>query len=568
MVPADQGPRPISPTGQFDYVFADHWGTSKCDPTSYPQDQEAASTNLFYQHNRIHDEYYKLGFTESAGNFQLNNHGTDGMGGDAIQGLVQAGALSGGTPTYTGRDNAYMLTLPDGIPPWSGMFLWEPIDDAFEGPCADGDLDAGVIQHEYSHGLSNRYVGTEDGSLGTHQSGSMGEGWGDWYALDHLHRNGYQKDSVLGGYVTGNKSRGIRNWAYDQNPTTFGDIGYDLVGPEVHADGEIWTATLWQMRKALVAKYGQTEGSDITEHIVTDAMPLSPNNPSMLDERTAIMTALDNRYHARDDFDTLVDTVYSVFAQRGMGLSAHNTTSESDPTGGNDTDGVPGFDNRNPALNGTITGTVLNASTGKPVEGARIMLGRFEARTTPVATTGPTGTFRITATQATYPITVQARGFGSKTFDGVAVTKGQTTDEEPVAGAEPRVEDLRGHLGLRRRGRRDGRHRGELVEDRQGQQRRDQAGQAGHDRQGAGQRLHQQPVRGSEELHPADQHRRGELEDAVRGRHQRLRLPGTAPGRAGPALQDVHPADPDQGELHPLLGRRAAGQHEDERPGR
>ena len=436
IAPVDQGPRPVSPTGQFDYRFADNWGTSQCDPTSYPQDQEASSTNLFYQHNRIHDEYYRLGFTESAGNFQLTNKDPDpttgGNPGDAIQGLVQAGAVSGGSPTYTGRDNAYMLTLPDGIAPWSGMFLWEPIDDAFEGPCADGDFDAGVIQHEYSHGLSNRYVGTEDGSLGTHQSGSMGEGWGDWYALDYLHRNGYQKDSVVGGYVTGNKSRGIRNWAYDQNPTTFGDIGYDLVGPEVHADGEIWTATLWQMRKALVAKYGQIAGSDIAEHIVTDAMPLSPNNPSMLDERTAIMTALDDRYHARSDFDSLVDTVYSVFAQRGMGLSAHNTVTEADPTGGNDTDGVPGFDNRNPALNGTITGTVLNASTGKPVEGARIMLGRFEARATPIATTGPTGTFRITATQATYPLTVQSRGFGSRTIDGVAVTKGQTTTKNLV----------------------------------------------------------------------------------------------------------------------------------------
>jgi hypothetical protein len=69
---------------------------------------------------------------------------------------------------------------------------------------------------------------------------------------------------------------------------------------------------------------------------------------------------------------------------------------------------------------------VFNASTGKPVEGARIMLGRFEARATPVATTGPSGTFRVSATQATYPITVQARGFGSKTFAGVAVTKGTT----------------------------------------------------------------------------------------------------------------------------------------------
>ncbi len=427
IAPVDPGPRPISPTGQFDYVFRDFWGQSKCDPTSYPQDQEPATTNLFYQHNRIHDQYYKLGFTESAGNFQTNNGTKGGNGGDAIQGLVQAGAVSGGSPTYTGRDNAYMLTLPDGIAPWSGMFLWEPINDAFEGPCRDGDFDAGVIQHEYAHGLSNRYVGDEDGSLGTHQSGSMGEGWGDWYALDHLHREGFQKDSVVGAYVTGNTSRGIRNWAYDQNPTTFGDIGYDLVGPEVHADGEIWTATLWQMRKALVSKYGQQAGSDIAEHIVTDAMPLSPNNPSMLDMRTAIMTALDDRYHARGDFDTLVDTVYSTFAQRGMGLSAHNTISEQDPTGGNDTDGVPGFDNRNPALNGTITGTVTNASTGKPVSGARIMLGKFEARTTPAATTGSTGTFRITATQATYPITVQARGFGSKTFDNVTVSKGATT---------------------------------------------------------------------------------------------------------------------------------------------
>jgi extracellular elastinolytic metalloproteinase len=426
IAPIDPGPRPVSPTGQFDYVFANHWGTSSCDPTSYPQDQEPASTNLFYQHNRIHDQYYRLGFTESGGNFQLNNFGNGGNPGDAIQGLVQAGATSGGDPTYTGRDNAYMLTLPDGIPPWSGMFLWEPINDAFEGPCADGDFDAGVIQHEYSHGLSNRYVGTEDGALGTHQSGSMGEGWGDWYALDHLHREGLQTDSVLGGYVTGNKTRGIRNWAYDDNPTTFGDIGYDLVGPEVHADGEIWTATIWQMRKALVAKYGQQQGSDISEHLVTDAMPLSPNDPSMLDERTAIMLALDNRYHAREDFDQLVDTVYSVFAQRGMGLSAHNHVSENDPTGGNDTDGVPGFDNRNPAFNGVLTGTVYNASTGAPVEGARVFLGEFEARAVPVATTGASGTFRVTATQASYPITVQARGFGAKTFSDTAVRAGKT----------------------------------------------------------------------------------------------------------------------------------------------
>ena len=147
-----------------------------------------------------------MGFTESGGNFQVNNYDKGGQPGDSVIGLVQAGAASGGAPTYTGRDNAYFLPLPDGVPSWSGMFLWEPINDAFEGPCRDGDFDAGVIEHEYAHGLSNRYVGTEDLSLDAHQSGSMGEGWGDWYALNYLAREGYANDSVLGAYVTGNKS--------------------------------------------------------------------------------------------------------------------------------------------------------------------------------------------------------------------------------------------------------------------------------------------------------------------------------------------------------------------------
>ena len=472
---------------------------------------------------------------------------------------MQAGAVSGGSPTYTGRDNAYMLTLPDGIPPWSGMFLWEPIDDAFEGPCADGDLDAGVIQHEYSHGLSNRYVGTEDGALGTHQSGSMGEGWGDWYALDHLNRSGYQKDSVLGGYVTGNKSRGIRNWAYDKNPTTFGDIGYDLVGPEVHADGEIWTATLWQMRKALVARYGEQLGSDISEHIVTDAMPISPNNPSMLDERTAIMTALDNRYHARSDFASLVDTVYSVFAQRGMGASASNHTTADDPTGGNDTDGVPGFDNRNRALNGTIGGTVLNASTGKPIEGARVMLGRFEARATPVATTGPSGAFRVTATQATYPITVQARGFGAKTFDGVVVTKGRTTTRNlsmapNLASKAFGATSVSGDAGA-------------AMDDTEASSWKTAKGSK------AVIKLAKSAVVSRLQVSAYTNSRFEGLRsftlqtstDGVNWRTQAVH--GTnafgyqtpTSGRARPALQDVHPADPDQGELHPFLGGRPAG---------
>ncbi len=425
IAPLDQANRTLAPTGQFNFGFPNAWATSECQdvPPSYAQDSDAASTNLFFHHNRIHDEFYALGFTESGGNFQLD-------GGDPIMGLVQAGAASGGAPLYTGRDNAYMLTLPDGIPPWSGMFLWEPINDAFEGPCRDGDFDAGVIEHEYAHGLSNRYVGTEDGALNGHQSGAMGEGWGDWYALNYLHREGLQDDSAVGAYVTGNMERGIRNWSYDDSPLGFGDMGYDITGPGVHADGEIWAATLWDMRKALVERLGQQQAADMAAFLVTDAMPLAPNDPSMLDMRDAVMKALDIRYHRRADFDVLQDTVYAAFAGRGMGIHASNEKSEQDPTGANDIDPVPSYAHQNPERNGTVQGRVVNATTGDPVADARVMLGTLEAGVTPVATTGEDGRFTITAVEGSYPLTVRARGFGARTLPTFDLAAGETKSDQ------------------------------------------------------------------------------------------------------------------------------------------
>ena len=85
----------------------------------------------------------------------------------------------------------------------------------------------------------------------------------------------------------------------------------------MHADGEIWTATLWELRKKLVAQYGQAKGSEVAARLVTDAMPLSAPDPSFLDMRDAILTADADRYHGDN-----TDTVWSVFAHRGAGASA------------------------------------------------------------------------------------------------------------------------------------------------------------------------------------------------------------------------------------------------------
>jgi len=293
------------------------------------------------------------------------------------------------------------------------MFLWEPINDAFEGPHRDGSFDMSVIQHEYSHGLSNRYV-AGGGALGSHQAGSMGEGWGDWYALNHAHKTGLEPTrAVVGAYATGNELRGIRNYDYNQNPNTFGDMGYDLTGPEVHADGEIWTATLWDLHKALVGKHGLAKGGEVAARLVTDGMPLTAPDPSFLDARDAILTADLDRYHGDN-----TDVIWSVFAKRGAGVTAVSDT-------GDDTDPQPAFDHPAAARNGTVALTLVNAGTGQGIPNAKVILGRFEARVSPLGRTGSTGGFSVKAVAGTYPLTIQAPGFGTQTIEGFTVAAGR-----------------------------------------------------------------------------------------------------------------------------------------------
>ncbi|SFN71342.1 Por secretion system C-terminal sorting domain-containing protein [Chryseobacterium oleae] len=83
-----------------------------------PQNYKSASvTNLFYVNNKVHDVFYKLGFTETARNFQASNFGKGGAQGDA----VLAEAWDGG-----GYNNANFYSPADGSPPRMQMYLWEP----------------------------------------------------------------------------------------------------------------------------------------------------------------------------------------------------------------------------------------------------------------------------------------------------------------------------------------------------------------------------------------------------------------------------------------------------------
>lgn len=256
-----------------------------------PRTQQAAVvTNLFYYNNIMHDFSYGLGFTETARNFQTNNYGRGGTGNDSVRAEAQDGS---------GTNNANFATPPDGQRPRMQQYL-------FTAPTPDHDssMDGDVVFHEYGHGISNRLIGNGSTALSGTQSGAMGEGWSDYWAITI---NG---DGAVGEYSTGNPI-GIRRAAYSVPANavhdSYADVGAG--GFQVHRDGEVWAVTLWDLRTQL--------GATITNNIVLNGMKFTPNRPSFLNARDGILQADQNLNGGANRC-----AIWTVFARHGMGVSA------------------------------------------------------------------------------------------------------------------------------------------------------------------------------------------------------------------------------------------------------
>src|SRR5262249_40350089 len=146
--------------------------SKSCSVQSFLLGQSLSRYSLFVRLQRV------------AGNFQTNNFGLGGRGGDPVLAEAQDGS---------GTNNANFSTPPDGSSGRVQMYLWTGT------PQRDGDLDQGVIIHELTHGTSNRLIGNATGLAGT-QGGGMGEGWSDWFALALLAQEG---DDLNGEYPVG-----------------------------------------------------------------------------------------------------------------------------------------------------------------------------------------------------------------------------------------------------------------------------------------------------------------------------------------------------------------------------
>lgn len=330
------------------------------------QNQAVAVQNLFWLNNIIHDELYRHGFNEAAGNFQENNFGAGGLSSDSVDAEAQDGG---------GTNNANFATPSDGSNPRMQMYLW-----TLTSPGRDGDLDSDIVWHEYGHGLTWRMIGSMSGSV----PGAIGEGMGDVLAI--LQNN----EDRVGEYST-NDPDGIRSTRYSLQQDTIGDF---VSTRGVHRNGEIIAATIWDMWQGYQAA-GKAR-DDIMSDIVggMNFIPAAPNYFQMRDGFLA---------QAPADRDCLI---WEAFAARGMGEGGSMDSTGSSiiesfsvpaacggtpPTGPRLTNltGVGTIQN-NTRWRATMTATVDDGA-GAPQSGVVVNISTSTG-TTGTCTTGTSGT--------------------------------------------------------------------------------------------------------------------------------------------------------------------------------
>ncbi|EGR44217.1 uncharacterized protein TRIREDRAFT_70800 [Trichoderma reesei QM6a] len=311
--------RPSSPSRTFEYPFS----LTQTNPVDY---RDFSVTQLFYTANKYHDLLYLLGFTEAAGNFQVNNNGKGGKGNDFVILNAQDGS---------GTNNANFATPADGSSGRMRMYIW-----TVSTPRRDGSLEEGIVIHEFTHGLSNRLTGgpANSGCLSGLEAGGMGEGWGDFYATAiRLKPSDTHSTNYPMGAWADNNPAGIRQYPYSTSLTT-NPLTYKSVNSqsEVHSAGTTWASILYEVLWALIDKHGKndaefptfdsqgvpTDGKFLALKLVLNGLALQPCTPTFVSARDAIIDA-DRALTGGDN----VCELWTAFAKRGLGSGAKYSSS-------------------------------------------------------------------------------------------------------------------------------------------------------------------------------------------------------------------------------------------------
>jgi extracellular elastinolytic metalloproteinase len=221
----------------------------------------------------------------------------------------------------------------------------------------DGDLDQGIIAHEYGHGISTRLVGGRnriDCLLSQKNATQMGEGWSDFFGLITTQKSTDtpKQKRGIGTYVQHQEidGAGIRPAPYSTDMDNVNDYTYaDVADPTIsqpHGIGFVWGTMIWDMYWAFIAEYGfdsdiyyGTGGNNKAIQLVMDGLKLiNCENVGFVEGRDAIIKADAALYNGVNEC-----MIRAVFARRGVGIGASQGTpsSREDQIENFEVDGLP-----------------------------------------------------------------------------------------------------------------------------------------------------------------------------------------------------------------------------------
>ena len=169
---------------------------------------------------------------------------------------------------------------------------------AYGDGCVDDGEDAEVIWHEFGHAVQDNQV---PGWVNTGESGAMGEGFSDFLAASFSEpvSNGYGVEQLfdwdrgpVDGCWNGRRIDSAKHYPED------------MTG-EVHADGEIWSAVLWELAQGL--------GRDRAVTLIIESHWMVPLGGSFEDGAVALLLT-DELLYGGVDIPLLLDR----FEARGI----------------------------------------------------------------------------------------------------------------------------------------------------------------------------------------------------------------------------------------------------------
>lgn len=226
-----------------------------------PNDTHFDEANIYYYINTVHDFFKKLGFDKLDWSIKATVHVGDKY------------------------DNAYFSPMENAMAFGDGNKL------------NDLAKEESVAWHEYSHAHIAQIVRLNYSA----ESGAMNEGQADYFACT------ISNDDKVGEYVMNKMGK-----PYLRILTNTMHYPESIEG-EVHADGRIWGAVLWDIRNVLGA-----EAADLLIH--KSFYYLKAGSPKFIDGANAIFTADKNVFGGK-----YADKLREVFNKRGV-------TKAGDPT--------------------------------------------------------------------------------------------------------------------------------------------------------------------------------------------------------------------------------------------